>query len=235
VTYGFADDADVRATDVESAGVAGMRFVLVAGGGVREPVVIPNLGRLAVHNALAGVTVGLAAGMAPAEVASALGEGWSAPHRTSVLHAGGVTIVDDTYNASPASVRAALELLAGLPGRRIAVLGEMLELGAEHEAGHESAGASAATCDLLVVVDGGPGGGASGIVAGAVAAGMSPDRVVPVADRDEALAVLLERLADGDAVLVKASRGVALDVLVDALVDALHARRSNTAVAGREA
>ncbi|MFL5755063.1 MAG: UDP-N-acetylmuramoyl-tripeptide--D-alanyl-D-alanine ligase [Chloroflexota bacterium] len=235
VTYGFADDADVRATDVESAGVAGMRFVLRAGAGVREPVVIPNLGRLAVHNALAGATVGLAAGMAPGEVASALGEGWSAPHRTSVLHAGGVTIVDDTYNASPASVRAALELLAGLPGRRVAVLGEMLELGAEHEAGHESVGASAAACDLLVVVDGGPGGGASGIVAGAVGAGMSRDRVVPVADRDEALAVLLERLADGDAVLVKASRGVALDVLVDALVDGLRARRPNTAVAGREA
>ncbi|MEA2518060.1 MAG: UDP-N-acetylmuramoyl-tripeptide--D-alanyl-D-alanine ligase, partial [Chloroflexota bacterium] len=143
MTYGFAGDADVRADGVVSRGADGMTFELVAGG-VRRPVAIPALGRLAVHNALAAAAVGRAAGIAPDAIVAALATGWSAPHRTQLVRAGGVTIVDDSYNASPGSVAAALDLLAGMPGRRIAVLGEMLELGDEHEAGHERAGAAAA-------------------------------------------------------------------------------------------
>ena len=117
VSYGFAADADVGAEAVESAGLDGMRFVLRAERG-RRTVTIPTLGRLSVHNALAGAAVGLAAGMTLDEIDAGLADGWSAPHRVAVVRLGGVTIVDDTYNASPRSVIAALDLLAGLPGRR---------------------------------------------------------------------------------------------------------------------
>jgi UDP-N-acetylmuramoyl-tripeptide--D-alanyl-D-alanine ligase len=98
------------------------------------------------------------------------------------------------------------------------VLGEMLELGEEHETGHRRTGEAAATlADRLLVV----GAGAAAIADGALAAGMSPAAVVTVPDRDAARTALLATLEPGDVVLVKASRGIALDVLVDELVAAL--------------
>jgi len=223
LTYGFADDADVSAEAVESAGVDGMRFVLRAVGR-RSQVTIPTLGRLAVHNALAAAAVGLAAELTLDEIVAGLGSGWAAPHRAELVRAGGVTIVDDSYNASPASVAAALELLAGLPGRRIAVLGEMLELGDGHVSGHRSVGeAAAAAVELLVVV----GPGAAPIAEAARDAGLGADGVLQVADRDAALDALVPRLRPGDVVLVKASRGIALDLLVDDLI--AHLRQVPTA------
>ena len=217
VTYGFAPDADVRAEAVVSRGADGMTFELGADG-ERTPVAIPTLGRMAVHNALAAAAAGRAAGLPVEVIVDALGLGWSAPHRSQVVRAAGLTIVDDAYNASPGSVAAALELIAGLPGRRIAVLGEMLELGSDHESGHRQAGeAAAALVDRLVVV----GDGARGIAAGAIAAGLDPAAVSMVAGRADALEVLRRDLTAGDVVLVKASRGVALDLLVDDLVAAL--------------
>jgi UDP-N-acetylmuramoyl-tripeptide--D-alanyl-D-alanine ligase len=219
--YGFAADADVRAADVASAGFDGMRFTLVTPSG-SAATSIRGLGRLAVHNALAGAAAGLAAGMTIDEIAAGLAEVGSAPHRSAVIRAGGVTIVDDAYNASPGSVRAALELLAGLPGRPVAVLGEMRELGSEHDASHLEVGRLAGdTLDLLVVVDGAPGGAADGIVEGARAAGLAPDRVLAVPDVAAAVAALGARVAPGDVVLVKASRGVELERVVDGLVAAL--------------
>jgi UDP-N-acetylmuramoyl-tripeptide--D-alanyl-D-alanine ligase len=219
-TYGFAPDADVRAEAVVSRGPDGMAFDLVTDDG-RRPVVIPTLGRLAVHNALAAAAVGLAAGLPLDTVVAALAGGWQAPHRGQLVRAGGVSIVDDSYNASPGSVVAALELLGGFPGRRIAVLGEMLELGDVHDSGHEAVGAAAAAVvHRLVVI----GAGADGIVSGARVAGLGADRIVVAADRAEALAGLLSDLAPGDVVLVKASRGIALDLLVDELARGLVAR-----------
>jgi UDP-N-acetylmuramoyl-tripeptide--D-alanyl-D-alanine ligase len=212
-TYGFAADADVRATDVASRGVEGMRFTLHVPGAER-PATIPTLGRLAVHNALAAAAAGLAAGMDVDAIVAALAGGWSAPHRGELHHAGGVTIVDDAYNASPASVRAALELLSGLPGRRVAVLGTMLELGDAHDAGHREVGeAAAAVADLLVVV----GPEADGIARGAVDAGLPAERLVVTADRDSALDALRPRVRAGDVVLVKASRGMELERIVEGL------------------
>jgi UDP-N-acetylmuramoyl-tripeptide--D-alanyl-D-alanine ligase len=125
-----------------------------------------------------------------------------------------VTLVDDTYNASPRSVVAALDLLAGLPGRRGAVLGEMLELGDAGAEGHRAVGEAAArTVDWLVVV----GQGAAGIAEGALAAGMEPARIVRVRDAETALETIPPRLRDGDVILLKASRGIALERVVDGL------------------
>jgi UDP-N-acetylmuramoyl-tripeptide--D-alanyl-D-alanine ligase len=127
-----------------------------------------------------------------------------------------VTILDDSYNASPASVRAALELLAALPGsRRVAILGEMLELGPQHEAGHREIGAAAAAVAGLIIV---VGAGATGIAEAAGEAGLPAHRILLAADADEALELVRPRLRTGDIVLVKGSRGIGLERLVEQLV-----------------
>lgn len=228
VRYGFSPDAEVRAEAVVSGELSGMRFRLVTPGWTAN-VAIPGLGRLAVHNALAGAAAGLAAGLDREAILAGLALPAGAAHRSQVHRAAGVTVVDDAYNAAPGSVRAALDLLAGLPGRRIAVLGEMRELGALHEAGHREVGeAAAAVLDRLLVVGGRPGEPAAAIADGARAAGMAGERVLPVADAPEAVAILKEELAAGDVVLVKASRGVALERVVDGLLGEL-ARREGGA------
>ncbi len=211
--YGFAATADVRADEVTSEGTVGMRFRLLTLAGART-LQIPTLGRLSVHNAAAAAAVGLAAGMPLDTIAAALAGGWGAPHRAELVRLRGTTVIDDSYNASPGSVTAALDLLAGLPGRRIAVLGEMLELGDRHAAGHTAVGDVAGRiAELLIVV----GQGATGIVEGAHAAGLDASRIHHVADADDALEALRPRLREGDVVLVKASRGIGLDRLVDQL------------------
>jgi UDP-N-acetylmuramoyl-tripeptide--D-alanyl-D-alanine ligase len=213
VRYGFSEDAEVRADAVTSAGLEGMHFRLRTPAGERS-VSIPALGRLSVHNATAGAAVGLAAGLSLDTIAAALAGGWGAPHRAERVRLRGTTVIDDSYNASPGSVTAALDLLAGLPGRRVAVLGEMLELGDAHEDGHLAVGEAAGkTVELLVVV----GHDAGGIVVGARDAGLDPSRIHHVADADDALESLRPRLREGDVVLVKASRGIGLDRLVDQL------------------
>jgi UDP-N-acetylmuramoyl-tripeptide--D-alanyl-D-alanine ligase len=228
VTYGFAAMADVRADDVEPAGFEGMRFRVVTPAGAAA-VAIPALGRLAVHNALAATAAGLAAGLTLDEIVPGLAAGSTAPHRSVVLRAGGVVIVDDTYNASPGSMTAALDLLAGLPGRHVAVLGEMRELGPEHEAGHRAVGTAAAgLLDLLVVVDGQEGGPAAPLADAARDAGLPAGALVRVPDAASAVTALAGRLVTGDVVLVKASRGVALEQVVEALAAALGGQETGT-------
>ena len=214
LTYGFADDADVRATGVVSLGTEGMRFTLHMAAG-RYEVSTPVLGRHGVHNALAAVAVAVCAGLDSAEIIAGLARPLRMPHRSQLVRAGAWTVLDDSYNASPDAVLAALFLLAELPGRHIAVLGEMLELGAGAEPEHRRVGEQAAALtDRLIVV----GEGARAMAEGAVAQGLDASAVQFAADRDEALALLLAELQDGDTVLVKASRGAALDLLVERLV-----------------
>ncbi len=214
LTYGFDDGADVAAADVASAGSAGMRFTLRTSGG-RRSVATPALGRHGVHNALAAAATGLAAGMRLEEIAAGLEEGWQAPHRDTLVRAGEVTILDDSYNASPASVMAALDLLASLPARRrVAVLGEMLELGEGSEAGHRAVGsAAAAIAGLIVVV----GAGADALADAAAADAPATTRILRASDASEALEVLRPRLRAGDVILVKGSRGVGLELVVEGL------------------
>src|SRR5262249_8165034 len=118
LTYGLSADADVAAEDVASAGFEGMRFTLRlppprGGRPVRLPARTPSLGKLSVHNALAGAAVGHAAGVDPAQIVHALASGWSVEHRGQLARIGRITLIDDAYNASPPSVTAALDMLAG--------------------------------------------------------------------------------------------------------------------------
>lgn len=225
VTYGLDPAADVAAEAVTGRGIQGMTFDLVARAPrpARLRVEIGALGQHSVQNALAAGAAGLAAGLADEQIAAGLALPWhrASPHRGTVLDAPGLTILDDTYNASPPAMVAALEVLATLPGRPVAVLGEMRELGPGHEEGHRAVGAAAAgvAAELVVV-----GAAAAGIAAGAVAAGLDARRVHAVADREEAVDLLRTLLRPGDAVLVKASRGAALETLVDALRAGVGAR-----------
>jgi len=216
LTYGFDRTADVSAADIESLGVDGMRYRLLLPD-VEIAVTTPALGRHAVHNALAAAAVAVAAGLDAPTVAQGLSRPVSAPHRSVLIETATWRILDDSYNAAPDSMAAALDLLATLPGRHVAVLGEMLELGDGAAAAHREVGGRAAQrADRLIVV----GAGAADIALGALAAGMDPAVIDTVADRDAALALLLTEARPTDTILLKASRGVALDLLVDPLVRA---------------
>ncbi len=213
IRYGFDAAADVSATEVESLGEDGMRFILRLPNGI-FPARIPALGRHSVHNALAAAAVGVALGLDGATIVAGLAQPFRVPHRSVLLAAGDWRLLDDTYNAAPDSMAAALDLLASLPGRRVAVLGEMLELGDLSDAAHTEVGAHAArAAQLLVAI----GPFASLYATGARAAGMDGAAIVEARDQTAALDELARRLRPGDVVLLKASRGAELDLLVDEL------------------
>jgi UDP-N-acetylmuramoyl-tripeptide--D-alanyl-D-alanine ligase len=217
-TFGLSEAADVRATDVASDGLAGTSFTLIAPWGARR-LRSATPGRHLVPHALAAAAVAERLGVPLDEVEAGLAAGSHAAHRMAVLEAaGGATIVDDTYNASPVSMGAALDFLAETPiapgRRRLAVLGDMLELGPDEERLHREIGARAAT-----IVDGLVAVGERGrwIGEAALAAGLA--RVSTARDADEAAAVVERELGPrvGDLLLVKGSRGIELDRLVAAL------------------
>ncbi|MEP7378712.1 MAG: UDP-N-acetylmuramoyl-tripeptide--D-alanyl-D-alanine ligase [Chloroflexota bacterium] len=213
VRYGFDPAADVTATNVESLGEGGMRFSLRMPESATDAR-IPALGRHSVHNALAAAAVGYALGLDIATIVAGLAQPFSVPHRTTLIRAGDWRILDDSYNAAPDSMAAALDLLASLPGRRVAVLGEMLELGDLSDAAHRAVGAHVArAAQLLVAV----GPFAPLYVAGARDAGMDAAAIIETRDRDDAISKLERLLRPGDVILVKASRGAELDLLVDEL------------------
>jgi UDP-N-acetylmuramoyl-tripeptide--D-alanyl-D-alanine ligase len=215
VTYGFAPDADVRAERILSLGLEGMAFELVTRVG-RRAVRLPRLGRHAVHNALAAAAVAIEVGSSLETIAAGLSRAWSLPHRSAVVRLHGVTVIDDTYNAGPDSMLAALDALAELPGRHVAVLGRMAELGALDLEAHATVGRRAgAVLDVLIAV----GSGTSPLVDGALGAGMRAERIVRVPDAAAALEALPGLLQPGDVVLVKASRSEALERVVEGLME----------------
>jgi UDP-N-acetylmuramoyl-tripeptide--D-alanyl-D-alanine ligase len=211
VRYGVAEDADVRAEDIQSNGLRGVEFDLLHRGD-RRRVHLPLLGAHSVHAALAATAVGLEEGFSLTEVAEALHD-LSPTLRLLVLDGiNGSRIVDDSYNASPESVLAALNLLLELPGRRkIAVLGDMLELGSEESSGHLRIGnRAAAVVDLLVAY-----GPRSKITAAeARSAGLRPEQVLEPATLEEIVLLLRSHLRPGDDVLVKGSLATGLSAVV---------------------
>ena len=204
----------VRAENVRSLGLGGSEFDLVLAG-ERVPARVQVPGDHAISNALAAAATGFALDVPAADIADTLA-GFAPVAGRMVLRPGrrGSTVIDDTYNASPAAVEAALAVLLAETGRpRLAVLGDMLELGDAAPEAHRRIGAAAAGADLLVTV----GELAGEIREGAIEAGMPADRVAEAAV--DAVAALLEPRLEGALVLVKASRGVALEKVVAALVD----------------
>ncbi len=217
VTFGLAPSATVHASRVVDRGFDGTSAdIETAAGRIRLEAGLP--GRAHLLNALAAVAVALEFGVPPAAIASRLAAARAVPRRGSqaTLH-NGARIIDDSYNASPAALDAMLHALAATKtaGRRIAVLGEMLELGEAAVALHDSCGRIAAECgvDVLVAV-GGP--AADGLIAGALAAGMPAGRTHRYPDAASACAPVAALVGAGDLVLVKGSRGTRTDLIADA-------------------
>lgn len=216
--YGLGAGAQVTAADVRPQGAAGTAFRLRAPGIApgEVPVSLPLPGRHHVLDALAAAAAGLALGVSLEEAALGLGAVSLPDKRSRLIRTGGLTLIDDTYNASPASVKAALATLEEIAGgRRVAVLGDMLELGERAEAGHREVGRAAAArgVDLLVTV----GDLSRHVREGALEAGLPAERARHYAGREAAAAWLREALRPGDTVLVKGSRGMRMEEVVEAL------------------
>ena len=207
VWFGLRESCDVRASQVENDGTSAVRCVVEAGER-RIPVRIPAFGRHMVYAALMGAAVGLELGLSDDEIARGVAAYETVGSRGRVLETGSVTILDDCYNANPTSTAAALDTLASMPGRHVAILGDMLELGESGPALHEAIGRKAAGAAALVL--------ACGEVSRSIAAGAGDGaRWFPEADAlIDALPALIR---PGDAVLVKASHAMGFDAVVDAL------------------
>ncbi|MBO0828615.1 MAG: UDP-N-acetylmuramoyl-tripeptide--D-alanyl-D-alanine ligase [Streptosporangiales bacterium] len=206
-----AADAEVRAVDVRLDESASPSFTLLTSVG-EAPVRLRLRGAHQVPNALAAAAVAVELGIGVTDVAKLLGEaGQRSPHRMEVLErADGVTVVNDAYNANPVSAAAALEALRQLAGgrRRLAVLGEMLELGDSAAAEHERLGRVAAQSGVDVVVA--VGEGARPVVVGAESVAGWPGRARYVTDGASAEELLADELRGGDVVLFKSSRDAGL-------------------------
>jgi len=212
VLFGESEDAQLRATDVRAEGLAGLRFTAQYEG-ERAAVALPIPGRQLVPAALAALGAAHTLGVPLAEAAVALGTLEQPAHRMEVRRGPGITVIDDSYNASPAAVQAALAVLRDVPGRRIAVLGDMLELGSFSADAHEAMGRDAArSTDVLI----GIGELARTAVDAARAAGLA--EAYWAGEPGEALLVLRGMQQDGDTILVKGSHSLALDRLADTLV-----------------
>lgn len=224
LTYGIVNEADIAATGLRSLGMSGYEFRLAAGG---ESIMVrlPLPGRHNVSNALAAAAVGVQCGLRLTEIAQGLAEMRPSGMRMQVEHfPGDVVIVNDAYNASPASMRASLDVLVDLPAtRRIAVLGDMLELGSISQDEHYAIGQLCAEhqVDILVSV----GERARDIANGARDHERSSVSIIEVPDADRAGEVLLDQLRPGDVVLVKASRGIELEHTIEAVRRGLEERK----------
>ena len=216
VTFGIGGAADVRATNVIDRGIEGMAADVVTPRG-RVTIETPLVGRANLANVLAATAVALEFDV-PLETVSERAAGLRpAAHRGEVVKLpSGATLIDDSYNANPTATKQSLDVLASARAtRRVAVLGEMLELGDRSADLHADVGrAAAARVDLLFTVGGAP---AQALAAAAVDAGMARDRVRHFASSDEAAGAVAAIVSRGDVVLVKGSRGVKTDRVVEHL------------------
>jgi UDP-N-acetylmuramoyl-tripeptide--D-alanyl-D-alanine ligase len=215
--FGRSPDVEVRADDTELDRQARASFTLRTPVGT-ERVELPVPGEHMVSNALAAAAAGVALGLSAGECAAGLKEARVSAWRMEVTETGaGVTVVNDAYNANPASMAAALKTARWIAGDRrcIAVLGEMAELGAVSEVEHVRVGELVARLGIeeLVVV----GAGASPIASGAGREGVEPDRIRRCETVEDAVDELREIVRSGDVVLVKASRVAGLERVAEAI------------------
>jgi len=211
--YGLSSESDLWADNVEGQGLEGIRFRLHY---KRETlhVRVPLIGRHSVHTALRAAAVGLVEGLTWQEIFDGLNQGHTQLRLVAVRSKTGALILDDTYNASPESMLAALNLLDELDGRKIAVLGDMLELGQYERQGHEMVGLRAAqVADTLLTL----GTRAHVIAKAARRSGMRKSSVLEFDELEPIVNWLNENLAKNDSVLIKGSHGLRMDRIVNVL------------------
>jgi UDP-N-acetylmuramoyl-tripeptide--D-alanyl-D-alanine ligase len=211
--YGLDPAADLWADQIEGLGLEGIRFRLHYRSETLH-VRVPLIGQHSVHTALRAAAVGLADGLTWQEILAGLRAGHMQLRLTAVRSESGALLLDDTYNASPESTLAALNLLAELDGHKVAVLGDMLELGPYEKEGHEMVGVRAAqVVDALITV-----GARSHIIANAARrSGLRPAQISEFESTDEAIEHLSKSLSEDDVVLVKGSHGIRMDRIAAAL------------------
>ncbi len=217
VTYGFADGAAVRAMDWHSTPGMGSCFRVRAPAFERE-FELPLVGRHNAQNALAAIAAATLFEIAPEEIAEALAVRPNLHQRSEVFTLpGDITVLNDSYNSNPVAMERMLETLAAWPhaSRRILVAGEMLELGTQATELHRRVGRTCVACgvDWLIAVQ----GAARFFVEGAVEAGLPADHTALCRTAEEAGERLLVLLRPGDVVLVKGSRGVHLEKVIELL------------------
>lgn len=215
IFYGISPEADVRAVGPIDETVEGVTFTLTVRS-AQKPVRLVFPGRHNVLNALAGAAAGAALGLSLPEVVAGLERARPLKGRCVWRRAGAVRILDDTYNANPAAVDAALAILtqARSAGRILVVLGDMLELGEIAESAHRDVGRKVAELGAAEFVGVGP--LARHAVDAAREAGLAESHHAETTE--DAVAFLLKRLTLGDCLLVKGSRGMRMERVVDAIV-----------------
>ena len=211
--YGLDPAAELWADNIESQGLQGIRFLMHYRDEALH-VQVPLLGRHSVHTSLRAAAVGLTDGMSWDHILEALQDRRAQLRLVAVPGPHGSTILDDTYNASPESTIAALNLLAELEGRKIAVLGDMLELGYHEEEGHRKVGLRAIDIARVLVTVGERG---AIIAEEARRNGMPAERVRACTSNEEAIEYLKTAIEPGDMILVKGSRGLHMEDIVAAL------------------
>ncbi|HEX8619761.1 MAG TPA: UDP-N-acetylmuramoyl-tripeptide--D-alanyl-D-alanine ligase [Thermoanaerobaculia bacterium] len=218
VTYGVQNEADYRATNIRERGLLGTHFTLNAEGETRElDLVIPGAHNL--DNLLAAIATARAVGISWEGIERGIREVKPAYHRGIIIPFNGAQIYDDTYNSNPYALARTLELMtqAEVAGRRIAVIGDMLELGEQELQFHRDSGKSIPKSIDVVV---GVGKRALSLLEGAREAGFSDDVLHHFATAEDAGAFLRQEVRPGDLVLIKGSRGVGLDKAVAMLESA---------------
>ena len=211
--YGLSREANLWADNVVGLGLEGIRFRLHYQGETLH-VRIPLIGRHSVHTALRAAAVGLAEGMNWQEVLEGLHQGHTQLRLAAVRTQTGALLLDDTYNASPESMLAALNLLDELGGRKVAVLGDMLELGPYERTGHEMVGLRAAqVANVLLTL----GERAHLIADAARRAGMRKTSIVEFREFEPLMEWLKANLSKEDAVLIKGSHGQRMDRIASML------------------
>src|SRR5436309_1079387 len=212
VTFGLRRSADMHAQNVQLQGAEGSTFDLVVGS-VREQVKLPLVGEHNIYNALAATSAALERGISPSQAAVALGTIQPGEKRGQVLELRGATIINDCYNSNPRALNAMIDTLASMKAQRhILVAGEMLELGPTGEKLHRENGIHAGEKKIDIVI--GVRGLAKALVVGAAASGAQAQYLEPPEQAGEWLA---RELRPGDAVLLKASRGVKLERALEKL------------------
>jgi UDP-N-acetylmuramoyl-tripeptide--D-alanyl-D-alanine ligase len=211
--YGLDPQADLWADEVEGLGLDGIRFRLHYRGEVLH-LRVPLIGRHSVQTALRATAVGLVEGLSWDEIVNGLRSGTTQLRLMAVRTESGALILDDTYNASPDSMLAALNLLNELDGRKIGVLGDMLELGQYEWQGHEMVGIrTAEVVDRLITV----GDRGRMIAASACRAGLPAQVITELETNQQVIDLLKEILQPEDVALVKGSRGMHMEEIVAAL------------------
>ncbi len=212
VRFGIKRSADVSAQKIKLNGAEGSTFELVVGS-VGEPVTFPLVGEHNIYNALAAAAAAMERGISPSQAAAALSSVAPPDKRGQVQNLHGATIINDSYNSNPRALQAMIDTLASMKAeRRILVVGEMLELGPTAEALHRECGKHAAEKKIDMVI--GVRGMARAVAEAACGSGTQAQFVETPEQAGEWLA---RNLRPGDAVLLKASRGVKLERALDVL------------------